>query len=39
VYLSFSQQVRSGADLFVLLGDPNSPHTRGLVTVKVVSPF
>lgn len=39
IYLSFSQQVRSGTDLFVLLGDPNSPRTRGLVTVKVVSPF
>ena len=39
LYLSFAQQARSGADLFLLLGDPNSPRTRGTVTMKVVYPF
>lgn len=39
VFLSFAQKVRSGSDIFLLFGDPNSPTTRGLVQVKVVSPF
>lgn len=39
VFLSFAQKVRAGSDIFVLFGDPNSPNTRGLVQVKVVSPF
>lgn len=39
IYLAFSQRVRRGADLFVLLGDPNSPHTRGQVTVKLLQPY
>jgi hypothetical protein len=39
VYVSFSQQARSGADYFVIFGDPNSTKTRGLLTFKVVMPF
>jgi len=39
VYLSFGRSVRSGSDLFLLLGDPNSPRTRGSVTLKMVRPF
>ncbi len=39
VYFSFGQQVRAGTDVFLLFGDPNSPKTRGLVTLKVVRPF
>lgn len=39
VYVSFGQQVRAGADIFVLFGDPNSLRTRGRIAVKVVQPF
>ncbi len=39
IYFSFSQQVRSGADLFLLFGDPNSPKTRGKITLKIIRPF
>ena len=39
VYFSFSQQVRQGTDVFLLFGDPNSPQTRGKVTLKLVHPF
>lgn len=39
VYFSFGQHVRTGNDIFVLFGDPNSARTRGKVTVKVVRPF
>lgn len=39
IYLAFSQRARRGADLFVLLGDPNSQNTRGQVTVKVLKPY
>lgn len=39
IYLSFGQQVRAGADIFVLFGDPNSARTRGRVAVKVVRPL
>jgi hypothetical protein len=39
VFLSFAQKVRAGSDIFVLFGDPNSPRTRGLVQLKIVSPF
>jgi hypothetical protein len=39
IYFSFGQHVRSGADLFLLFGDPNSPKTRGKVTLKVIRPF
>lgn len=39
VYLAFSQRARSGADVFLLLGDPNSQKTHGIVTLKVIRPF
>ena len=39
IYFSFSQQVRAGTDVFLLFGDPNSPQTRGKVTLKLVHPF
>ena len=39
VYFSFRQQVRSGADIYVLLGEPNSIRTRGIVQLKVIRPF
>ncbi|HEX5324969.1 MAG TPA: DUF5916 domain-containing protein [Capsulimonadaceae bacterium] len=39
IFLSFAQKVRAGSDIFVLFGDPNSPRTRGLIQLKVVSPF
>jgi hypothetical protein len=39
VFLSYSRRLRHGTDVFVLVGDPNSPQTRGLVTVKLVHPF
>jgi hypothetical protein len=39
IYFSFSQQVRTGTDVFLLFGDPNSPQTRGKFTLKLVHPF
>ncbi len=39
IYFSFGQHVRSGSDLFLLFGDPNSPTTRGKVTLKIIRPF
>jgi hypothetical protein len=39
LYFSFGQHVRAGSDLFLLFGDPNSPKTRGKVTLKIVRPF
>ena len=39
IYFSFSQQVRTGTDVFLLFGDPNSPRTRGKFTLKLVHPF
>ena len=39
VYFSFGQHARSGSDLFLLFGDPNSPKTRGKVTLKIIRPF
>ena len=39
IYFSFSQQVRSGLDAYLLFGDPNSPKTRGKVTLKLIHPF
>ncbi len=38
-YLSYGRRVVHGTDMFVLLGDPNSPRTRGQVIVKLVFPF
>ena len=39
LYFSYSQQVRAGTDVFLLFGDPNSPKTRGKITLKLVHPF
>jgi len=39
IYFSFGQHVRAGSDLFLLFGDPNSPRTRGVVTLKIIRPF
>ncbi|AIE85386.1 carbohydrate binding family 9 domain-containing protein [Fimbriimonas ginsengisoli] len=39
VYLSYGRRSRHGTDIFVLIGDPNSPTTRGVITVKLVRPF
>ena len=39
IYFSFGQHVRSGSDLFLLFGDPNSAKTRGKVTLKIIRPF
>ena len=39
LYFSFGQHVRSGSDLFLLFGDPNSPKTRGKITLKIIRPF
>ncbi len=39
VYFSYSRQVRAGTDVFLLFGDPNSPKTRGKITLKMVHPF
>lgn len=39
LYFAFGQRVRAGTDLYILVGDPNSPHTRGEVTVKMIRPF
>ena len=39
LYFSFGQHVRSGYDLFVLVGDPNSINTRGSATLKIIQPF
>ena len=38
-YLSYGRRVVRGTDMFVLVGDPNSPRTRGQVIVKLVWPF
>ena len=39
VFFSLSEQPRSGADFFILIGDPNSAKTRGIITFKVVHPL
>jgi hypothetical protein len=39
VFLSYSRRLRHGTDIFILVGDPNSPQTRGLITVKLVRPL
>jgi len=39
MYFSFSQQVRTGLDVYLLFGDPNSPVTRGKFTLKLIRPF
>lgn len=39
VYFSFGQHVRTGNDVFVLFGDPNSATTVGRISLKIVRPF
>lgn len=39
IYLSYGRRTRHGTDIFFLIGDPNSPNTRGVFTVKLVKPF
>jgi hypothetical protein len=39
IFLSYEQKARTGSDIFFLIGDPNSPVTRGLVQLKVATPF
>ena len=39
IYFSFGQHVRAGNDIYLLFGDPNSPKTRGKVTLKIIRPF
>ena len=38
-YLSYGRKVVRGTDVFILVGDPNSPRTRGQVIVKLVWPL
>lgn len=38
-YLTYRQAVRRGADVFVILGDPNAGKWRTRLAVKVVQPF
>jgi len=38
-YLSYGRRVLHGTDVFVLVGDPNSPRTKGQVILKLVFPF
>lgn len=38
-YLSYGRKVLHGTDVFVLIGDPNSPRTKGQVILKLVWPF
>lgn len=35
-YLAYRQELRKGADIFVILGDPNRPGIRGQAAVKYV---
>ena len=39
IYFSFGQHVRAGNDIYLLFGDPNSPKTRGKLTLKFIRPF
>ena len=36
LYLSYGKKTRKGNDLFILLGDPNSPTTKRSITLKIV---
>lgn len=38
-YLAYSQKVRRGTDLYVILGDPNADETTERLAVKTVSSF
>jgi hypothetical protein len=39
LYLSYGKRTRKGNDVFVLLGDPNSPTTKRAITLKIVRTF
>jgi hypothetical protein len=39
VFLSFSQEVRTGTDIFILFGNPNAESTIGSFTLKLEHPF
>jgi hypothetical protein len=39
LYLAFSQRVPHGSDIYLLLGDPNSPNTKGEITLKILRPY
>jgi len=39
LFLSYAQKARRGSDIYFLIGDPNSQRTRGLITLKVVTPI
>lgn len=39
IYLSYGQRMRSGDDIFVIVGDPNSVKTETGVTVKITHPI
>lgn len=36
LYFSYGKRTRSGNDVFILLGDPNSPNTKRAITLKLV---
>ncbi|HLO98229.1 MAG TPA: carbohydrate binding family 9 domain-containing protein [Fimbriimonas sp.] len=36
LYFSYGKRTRSGNDVFILLGDPNSPTTKRAITLKLV---
>lgn len=39
IYFSYQQHVTSGADIFLLYGDPNANTTRSKITLKIVNPI
>ena len=39
LYLTFRQQVRRGADIFLIFGDPNASSTQTRFAVKVITPW
>lgn len=39
LYLSYGKRTRRGNDVFILLGDPNSPTTKRAITLKIVRTF
>lgn len=39
LYLTFRQQVRQGADIFLIFGDPNAARTHTRFAVKVILPW
>ncbi len=39
LYLTYRQQVRRGADIFLIFGDPNSSSTQTRFAVKVMTPW